>query len=80
MLLRVILWTVLLAAMPCAALAQGKTLLGQLREESLDELSDSQISALGRKALAIKPDDVSVAQDARATLLRLADDAAKLAS
>jgi len=57
MLLRVILWTVLLAAMPCAALAQGKTLLGQLREESLDELSDSQISALGRKALAIKPDE-----------------------
>jgi hypothetical protein len=48
------------------------------RHEDLQELADQIGAALG--ALAIKPDDVSVAQDARATLLRLAGDAAKLAS
>jgi hypothetical protein len=48
------------------------------RQEDLQQLADQIGAALG--ALAVRPDDASVAQDARATLLRLAADAAKLTS
>jgi hypothetical protein len=47
----------LLLALALDCHAQEKNLLGQLREEPLDGLSDSQVSALGRKALEIRPDD-----------------------
>jgi hypothetical protein len=46
--------------------------------EDLQQLADQIGAALG--ALTVQPDDVSIAQDARATLLRLSADAAKLAS
>jgi hypothetical protein len=46
--------------------------------DDLQQLADQIGAALG--AIAIQPDDVSIARDARATLLRLAADAAKVAS
>jgi hypothetical protein len=46
--------------------------------DDLQKLADQIGSALA--AISIQPDDVSVAQDVRATLLRLANDASKLTS
>jgi hypothetical protein len=48
------------------------------RYDDLQQLADQIGAALG--AIAVRPDDVSVARDARATLLRLAADAAGMAS
>ncbi|TDO66523.1 hypothetical protein EV651_10488 [Kribbella sp. VKM Ac-2571] len=48
------------------------------RYDDLQQLADQIGAALG--AIAIRPDDVSVAQDARATLQRLAADAARMTS
>jgi hypothetical protein len=48
------------------------------RYDDLQKLADQIGAALG--AIAIQPDDVSIAQDARTTLLRLAADAARISS
>jgi hypothetical protein len=48
------------------------------RYDDLQQLADQIGAALG--AIAVRPDDVSVARDARATLLRLAADAARMTS
>ena len=44
----------------------------------LQKLADQIGAALG--ALAVQPDDVSIARDARSTLIRLAADAARISS
>ncbi|HZX02832.1 hypothetical protein [Kribbella sp.] len=46
--------------------------------DDLQQLADQIGAAVG--AIAIRPDDVSLAQSARATLLRLAADAARITS
>ncbi|HWD81182.1 MAG TPA: hypothetical protein VG497_19950 [Kribbella sp.] len=48
------------------------------RYDELQQLADQIGAALG--SMAVRPDDVSLAQDARATLLRLAADAARMTS
>lgn len=48
------------------------------RHDDLQQLADQIGAALG--SMAVKPDDKSLAQSARATLLRLADDAQRMSS
>ncbi|GAA1594805.1 hypothetical protein GCM10009804_59330 [Kribbella hippodromi] len=48
------------------------------RYDDLQQLADQIGAALG--SMAVRPDDVSLAQSARSNLLRLADDAARMTS